>query len=192
MSQPDSWLKISVLGSTAGLIAAGLTYTATQKASSAAAVASSLTVTALGEIASLGTKYFFGDAASVAVRLVTSAASKTTEETVRQGGILTAAVAGAAAGATTALTITVGGHVVNYSIEYGGKLSKDLAEKFSEMYVMYKLGHAKENNNNDIEVTGIITTNENGEWLLLEEKEKEKEKEKDEINLNPSIESIYK
>ena len=187
MSLPDSWLKISVLGSTAGLIAAGLTYTATQKASSAAAVASGLTVTALGEIASLGTKYFFGDAASVAVRLVTSAASKTTEETVRQGGILTAAVAGAAAGATTALTVTVGGHVVNYSIEYGGKLTKDLAEKFSEMYVMYKLGHVKE----DIEANGIITTNENGEWLLLEEKDK-KEKDDKEYNLNPSIDIIYK
>jgi hypothetical protein len=186
MSKPDSWLKISVLGSTAGLIAAGLTYTATQKASSAAAVASGLTVSALGEIAGLGTKYFFGDAASVAVRLVTSVASKTTEESVRQGGMLTAAVAGATAGAVAALTITVGGHVVNYSIEYGGKLSKDLAEKFSEMYVMYKLGHVKEANQEAIDSNGIITTNESGEWLVLEEKEK------DENSLNPSIESIYK
>lgn len=187
MSQPDSWLKISVLGSTAGMIAAGLTYTATSKASSAAAVASGLTVTALGEIAGLGTKYFFGDAASVAVRLITATASKTTEETVRQGGILTAAVAGAAAGAAAALTVTVGGHVVKYSVEYGGKISKDLAEKFGEMYLMYKLGHVKEANQEAIESKGIIT-NENGEWLLLEETNKEDK----ESYLNPSIDSIYK
>jgi hypothetical protein len=164
MEKENSWIKISVAASTAGAIAAALTYTATSKATGAAAIASGLTVSTIGELASYGAKALVGEGAAIAVRLVTAAASKTTEETVRSGGILSAAVAGAAAGAAAALTVTVGGHVIKYSVEYGGKISSEMAQKFSEMYLMYKLG------NNQNEINGnLVVSDTTGEWVLLEE-----------------------
>ena len=164
MTEGSNWIKISVAASTAGAIAAALTYTAASKATGAAAIASGLTVSTIGELASYGAKALVGEGAAVAVRLVTAAASRTTEETVRQGGIISAAVAGAAAGAAAALTVTVGGHVVKYSVEYGGKISSEMAQKFSEMYLMYKLG------NNQPDLHGnLVVSDTTGDWLLLEE-----------------------
>jgi hypothetical protein len=163
MAEGNSWIKISVAASTAGAIAAALTYTATSKATGAAAIASGLTVSTIGELASYGAKALVGEGAAVAVRLVTAAASRTTEETVRQGGVLSAAVAGAAAGAAAALTVTVGGHIVKYSVEYGGKITSEMAQKFSEMYLMYKLGNQNESHGN------LVVSDTTGDWLLLEE-----------------------
>lgn len=164
MTEENSWIKISVVASTAGAIAAALTYTATSKATGAAAIASGLTVSTIGELASYGAKALIGEGAAIAVRLVTAAASRTTEETVRQGGILSAAVAGAAAGAAAALTVTVGGHVVKYSVEYGGKITSEMAQKFSEMYLMYKLGNTQKETQGS-----IVVSDTTGDWLLLEE-----------------------
>ena len=173
MEKENSWIKISVAASTAGAIAAALTYTAASKASGAAAIASGLTVSTIGELASYGAKALVGEGAAIAVRLVTAAASKTTEETVRSGGILSAAVAGAAAGAAAALTVTVGGHVIKYSVEYGGKISYEMAQKFSEMYLMYKLGNKEENL-----TTNLVVSDTTGDWILLEESSLNPEPEK--------------
>ena len=164
-SKSDSWFKITTLGTTVGMVAAAATYAATSKATSAAATASGLTLSALSEIAGAGTGFLFGNMAGTTVRIVGLTASRTAEEGVRQGGILTAAVAGAAAGAAAALTITVGGHVIKYSIEYGGQISSDLAKKFSEMYMLYRLG-------GQVPVltdaSGLVVCDASGDWLLLE------------------------
>lgn len=134
-----AWIKISTVATTAGMIAAAVTYAATARATSAAATASGLTVDAIAAAASAGARLAFGEVAGGAVRMVGSAASKTAEESVRQGGIVGAAIASAAAGAATALTVTIGGHAIEYTMEYGGKISRELAEKFSELYIKYRI-----------------------------------------------------
>ena len=88
-------------------------------------------------------------------------AAKTSEETMRTGSLVGAAVVSAVAGAATALTITLGTRVVEYSIEYGGKISRDMAQKFSEMYLTYKAGHSA------FLETGKVEELEDGDWVLI-------------------------
>lgn len=134
-----SWIKISSVATTAGMVAAALTYAATAKATSAAATASGLTLDAISAAASAGARLAFGEVAGVTVRVLGAAASRTAEESVRQGGVISAAAAAAAAGAATALTVTIGGHAIHYTMEYGGKITREMAEKFSELYIKYRL-----------------------------------------------------
>jgi hypothetical protein len=162
-TEKSSWIEITTLGTTVGMIAAAATYAATSKATSAAATASGLTLSALSELAGMGTGALFGNLAGTTVRIVGLTASKTAEESVRQGGIITAAVAGAAAGAAAALTVTIGGHVVKYSIEYGGQISAEVAKKFSEMYLLYRLnGQAA-----ITDASGLVISDTNGDWLCV-------------------------
>lgn len=131
-------INIGTAATTAGMVAAAVTFAAVSKSTSVAAAASGLTVSALGEVAGLGARALFGDVTGLAVKMAGAVAGRTTEEMLRQGGMAGAAVAAAATGAATALTVTVGGHAVRYTMKYGGQISKELAEKFAEMYVTYR------------------------------------------------------
>lgn len=140
----DSWITISVAGAAAGATVAGLTYTSALASSKALAVGSSVSCNVIGELLGYGASYFGGSAAGLSVRIMAHTAGKTSEELIRSSGYFAAAGAATVAGALTALTITVGSRVIDYTIEYGGKISKEMAEKISEAYLTYKLQKAEE------------------------------------------------
>lgn len=120
---------------------AGVTFVAAHTSSRALATTAKYTISFLGEVASMGTTALFGDVAGVSVRVLSKTAASTTEQAMNQSGYVTAGVAAALAGATTALSISVGERVVSYSIEHGGRIGKELAEKISETYVRYRAIH---------------------------------------------------
>lgn len=157
-----TWLKITVAGTTAGLAVAAATYAATNMAARTAATTTGLTLDVLGDVAAYGTKALFGDLAALSVKVVSKTVAKTSEESIRYGGTLSAAAVAAAAGAATALTVTVGTHVVSYSIEYGGKLSREMAQRFSEAYLQYKARHSQ------FVESGNVQALEDGEWVVLD------------------------
>ncbi len=159
------WITITVAGATAGVMVSALAYSATYHAGSAAATTTGFVMDAAGEVLGLGAKALFGDVAGVTVKVMSKGAAKTSEETLRTGSYVSAAVVSAVAGAATALTITLGTRVVEYSIEYGGKISREMAQKFSEMYLTYKAGHS------EFLETGDIAQLEDGDWVLIADKE---------------------
>ena len=157
----EPWIKITVAGTTVGLVVAALTYSATATASSAAASTTGFTIDTLGGLAALGTQQMFGDAAALSVKIISHGFAKTSEESLRQGGVIAAGLSSAAAGAVTALTITLGTRVVEYSIEYGEKISKELAKKISEAYLNYKTKYV--NDNDEIE----FSETEESDWIVI-------------------------
>jgi len=163
-SPEKPWITISVAGATAGAIVAAITFAATNTATSALATGSGFTIEALGEAAGMGTAYFMGPAAGYSVKIVSKAFSKTAENSVRQTGLVTSGIISAVAGAVTSLSITAGTHIVNYSIEYGGKISKEVAIKISESYLKYKM-QTMQFKEKDV-TTELLLEN---DWVLLEE-----------------------
>lgn len=157
----SSWITITVGGVTAGAAAAAVTYTATLTTSKALAFGSSVSMSALGEVAGYGASYFLGPAAGVTVRIVSNTAAKTAEETIKNSGYYAAAGAAAVAGALTALTITIGTRAIEYSIEYGGKLSKEVAQQISEAYIKYKMSHVQFSDYTP------VTELEDNEWVVI-------------------------
>jgi hypothetical protein len=79
-----------------------------------------------------------GDMAGVSVRIASQLTGRFTEETVRSGGRTTAAIVSATTGALTALSISVGTQVIQYSIEYGGMLTEELAKRIAEEYFRFR------------------------------------------------------
>ena len=158
-----SWIRITLTGSSAGDAVADMTFKATAKSAGALATGVGFTMEMLGSVASFGAKYLRGESAASSVRVVTQSAARTTEESVAQTGIATAGVAAAVAGATTALTLTAGTRLIEYSVEYGGKITRDMAEKFSEMYLQYRAMHT------GFMVTGDVNQLIDSEWVMIGE-----------------------
>ena len=156
------WITITVAGTTVGLIVAAATYAATAATTSAAATTTGFTVEMLGELAGLGATSLLGPAAGLSVKVVSRGFAKTSEAALRQSGQLTAAAAAAVAGATTALSITVGTRIIEYSVEYGGVMSREIAAKFSEAYLMFKARHSQQ-----FLDSGDITALEDDDWVLV-------------------------
>ena len=98
------WITITVAGATAGVMVSALAYSATYHAGSAAATTTGFVMDAAGEVLGLGAKALFGDVAGVTVKVMSKGAAKTSEETLRTGSYVSAAVVSAVAGAATALT----------------------------------------------------------------------------------------
>jgi hypothetical protein len=120
---------------------AGVTFAATHASSRALASTAKYTISILGEVASMGTSALMGDMAGLSVRVLSKTVAITTEEAMNQTGYMTAGIAAAVAGATTALSISVGERVINYTVEHGGKIGKEFAEKISETYLRYRAAH---------------------------------------------------
>jgi hypothetical protein len=135
------WITISMLGTTLGTAVAGATFVATHTSSKALASTTGLTLSLLGEVASMGASVLFGNIVGVSVRVLSKTVAATTEQAMNQTGYVTAGVLAAVAGATTALSVSVGSRVINYTIEHGGKISKEVAEKISETYLRYRATH---------------------------------------------------
>jgi hypothetical protein len=147
------WIKITVAGMTAGVVVAAVTYTAAENSSHAVATATGATINLAGRLAGLGADYIGGAALGTTVRIVSSAAAETTKQSIITSGRLGSAAVAATAGAVTALTITVGTRLVQYTIEYGGQLTREAAVRLSEMYLKYKSvqsGFVESGNINDL------------------------------------------
>lgn len=162
---PDkkSWVTITVAGATAGVIVAALTFSAACTASNAVASTTGFTVDIVGEAASIGTSYFIGPAAGYSVKLATKVAAHATKETMTYSGIVAAGTLSTVVGTVTALTITAGTRLVEYSIEYGGKMSKEVALRVSEAYLHYKTSQSA-----FIE-TGDLGESVEDDWILLKD-----------------------
>jgi hypothetical protein len=155
----ESWINITVGGAAAGGAVAALTYATTLASTKALATGTSISFNVLGELAGYGATYFSGSAAGMSIRIMAHTAGKASEEAIRSSGYLAAAGAATVAGALTALTITVGTKAVQYSVEYGGKITNEMAYKISEAYLKYRL-----QNTEQIELTEINDK----DWVILQ------------------------
>ena len=162
VTEKRPWITITVAGTTVGLIVAAATYAATAATTSVAATTTGFTMEMLGELAGLGTTSLLGPVAGLSVKVVGRGFAKTSEMALRQSGQLTAAAAAAVVGATTALSITVGTRIIEYSVEYGGAMSREIAAKFSEAYLMFKARHSQQ-----FLESGDITALEDDEWIMV-------------------------
>ncbi len=147
------WIKITVAGMTAGIVVAAVTYAAAETSSHAVATATGTGINIAGRLIGLGADYIGGAALGTTVRIVSSAAAETTKQTMITSGRLGSAAVAATVGAVTALTITVGTRLVQYTIEYGGQLTRESAVRLSEMYLKYKSvqsGFVESGNINDL------------------------------------------
>ncbi len=162
MTDSASWITITVGGAAAGATVAALTYSSTLASSRALAVGSSVSMNVLGELAGYGVTYFSNPAAGMTVRIMAHTAGLSSEEIIRNSGYLAAAGAASVAGALTALTITVGTRALEYSIEYGGKLSKEVAHRISEAYLKYKLDHTQFSEYNSLKEI------DDDDWVVLQ------------------------
>ncbi len=108
-------LRPSAIGISAGMMAANITHsimdTAVQATSSTAAAG----INTIGYVAEKLVEYTIGPAASLPVMYARHAAADTTRNSIRAYSPLTAMVASAAVGTTTALAVTAGEAVVKVS-----------------------------------------------------------------------------
>jgi hypothetical protein len=151
--EDTSWIKITVAGMTAGVVVAAVTYSAAENSSHALATATSASINLAGRLVGLGADYIGGAVLGTTVRIVSSAAAETTKQSIITSGRIGSAAVAATAGAVTALTITVGTRLVEYTIEYGGQLTREAAVRLSEMYLKYKSiqsGFVETGNINDL------------------------------------------
>ena len=132
------WVSITVAGTTAGCIVGALTYTATMQTTELLATTTGLGISAIGTFGSYVVSALMGDMAGISVRIASQLTGRFTEETVRSGGRTTAAIVSATTGALTALSISVGTQVIQYSIEYGGMLTEELAKRIAEEYFRFR------------------------------------------------------
>jgi hypothetical protein len=149
----SSWIKITVAGMTAGVVVSAVTYAAAEHSSRALATATGATINIAGRLAGLGADYVGGTVLGTTVRIVSSAAAETTKQTMIASGQMGSAAVAATAGAVTALTITLGARLLEYTVEYGGQLSREAAVRLSEMYLKYKSiqsGFVESGNINDL------------------------------------------
>jgi hypothetical protein len=137
-SESSSWITITVAGATAGVVVAAITYATTSTTTNAMASTAGFTLDILGDAISAGVTYFMGYVPGYAVKFAAKSAAKTTEDTIKHTGMIASAVISSAAGAATALSITIGTRLVECSVEYGGKISRELAIQLSEAYLRYR------------------------------------------------------
>jgi hypothetical protein len=155
------WITITVAGATAGVVVAAITYATTSTTTSAMASATGFTIDMLGELISAGVTYVMGYVAGYTVKFASKTAAKTAEETMKHSGMITAAVLSSAAGAATALSITIGTRLVEYSVQYGGKMSKELAVQLSEAYLRFRASRSS------FETTGNVCELLDDEWVMV-------------------------
>lgn len=163
------WIKITVAGMTAGVVVAAVTYAAAENSSHAVATATGAGINIAGRLVGLGADYIGGSALGTTVRIVSSAAAETTKQSIIASGRLGSAAVAATAGAVTALTITVGTRLVQYTIEYGGQLTREAAVRLSEMYLKYKSvqsGFVESGNINDLNADAWVIV---GDPTLVED-----------------------
>ncbi len=163
------WIKITVAGMTAGVVVAAVTYAAAENSSFAVATATGAGINIAGRLAGMGADYIGGAALGTTVRIVSSAAAETTKQSIITSGRLGSAAVAATAGAVTALTITVGTRLVQYTIEYGGQLTREAAVRLSEMYLKYKSvqsGFVESGNINDLNADAWVIV---GDPALVED-----------------------
>jgi hypothetical protein len=132
------WINITMNGAKVGLIVGSMTFIAASHASRLVATGSGVGVDALSMLAGYGAGYFWGPGAAFTVRTFGKVAAESTENNMKYAGVIAAGGLGAAAGALTALSITVGTKVVEYSVEYGGKISAETARVVAEKYLEFR------------------------------------------------------
>lgn len=180
------WIKITVAGMTAGVVVAAVTYAAAETSSHAVATATGTGINIAGRLVGLGVDYIGGTALGTTVRIVSSAAAETTKQTMITSGRLGSAAVAATAGAVTALTITVGTRLVQYTIEYGGLLTREAAVRLSEMYLKYKSvqsGFVESGNINDLNADAWVIV---GDPTLVEDADSEDSDSVSEISVSES------
>ena len=146
-------LHITIEGLAAGATAGAIAYTVTSLTSDAVAKTANYTIKGIGMAAAAGTKYWMGPIPSATVRIACELAANRSEKTIQTGGLLTSMAVAGAVGAATALTVTIGSHLVRYTIQYSQVLSKEMAIKLSELYIR--------------QVSGVSTCCPEDEWELI-------------------------
>jgi hypothetical protein len=146
-------IHITIEGLAAGATAGAIAYTVTSLTSDAVAKTANYTIKGIGMAAAAGTKYWMGPIPSATVSIACEVAARSSEETIQKGGLLTSMAVAGAVGAATALTVTIGSHLVRYTIQYSQVLSKEVAIKLSELYIR--------------QVSGVSTCCPEDEWELI-------------------------
>lgn len=163
MAADKSWIAITIAGTTAGICVASATYVAGDMSSRFLASSAGITIDAVGHVAGAGAELILGPAAGFAVRIATSTFARTTEATVSNSGRISAGVMAAAAGAITAMTITAGTRIIEYTVEYGGQLTREAALKLSETYIKYKASQS------GFTETGDVESLVDNDWVIVDD-----------------------
>ncbi len=156
------WLTITMAGAAVGMTVTALTFSAAAHASNLTATGTGMAIDGLGAAASMGATFLLGDVAGYSVRAASKVAAGVTEQGIRQSGLIGAGVLAAAAGSIAALSITVGTRIIECSVEYGGKITREMAARLAEEYVRFRAGHTMD------EDEGWLLILENSETKLIE------------------------
>jgi hypothetical protein len=168
---PIAWLRITAPAAVAGTVASVLTYALLYHSTSAVASGTGLLVDSVGAVASAGTRYWFGDIPATTVRIMGRLWSETSASSVRTGGTYAAIATAAAVGGTTALTVSLGTHLVEATIEYGGALTQAAAQKIGEAYLRIKAadGQGRGVYHGDEEGAVLYSfTESDNEWICMD------------------------
>ena len=147
-------LHITIEGMAAGVTAGAIAHSLTVLTSDIVAKTAKYTMKGIGMAAAAGTKYWMGSIPSATVSIACELAANRSEETIQHGGLLTSMAVAGAVGAATALTVTIGSHLVRYTIHYSKVLSKEVAIKLAELYIR--------------QISGVSTCCPEDEWELVE------------------------
>lgn len=134
-ADPPGWLSLSSEALALGVTASAITYTLVSMASSTAATGTGLVVDAAGACAAAATRSLWGDLPAMTIRVLGRMGSKTSEESVRRGGTVAATALAALVGGTTVITVTVGSRLLHATVEYGGALTKEVAERVAAAFL---------------------------------------------------------
>lgn len=146
------WILITITGTTAATVVSALTYTTAVQTSEVTASTTSFVIKKLGYLGSAIASYFMGDTAAISVRVVSDIAGDMAQRTISNNGKNGAILLSVSTGLLTALTITTGKYVVQYSIEYGGIFSSYAAKLIAEKYLTWKYGQLPSIHTDNIKV----------------------------------------
>jgi len=148
-------LRITIEGMAAGATAGAIAYTLTSLSTDAVAKTANYTIKGVGLLAAVGTNYWMGPIPSKTLTIACEIAAKQSEDTIQKGGLVISAAVAGAVGVATALTVTIGSHLVRYTIQYSKVLSKEAAIKLSELYIR--------------QISGVSTCCPEDDWELIED-----------------------
>lgn len=125
-------MLITRFATVAGITVASLAFTTTVQLINLIGSGTSLLTTLTTEIIGIGSTYLLGSIAGYTAKLIVKSIVKIPEDQLQKNAMLIATVVGAVAGVGTVITISVGGYLITYTIDYAGTLSSSVLNTIIE------------------------------------------------------------
>jgi hypothetical protein len=132
MNYIKKYIHVSVLGTVTGITVSAFTYSAMMSALQNTALGTDLFCGIIGDIFKVGTTYLCGDIAGRSVKLIIKHIGHTSKKTIDTNSHIVAGVTALTAGTLAMATVVIGEYIIYYGIEYGGKITNEVAGFVSE------------------------------------------------------------